>query len=430
MARTVYRPLLNVLFLIVFLYVILHSMRQAWPWKVRIRPTPDDVPNDHSKYESPHVTSDQTQKVTSDQPSDVISDQPGNVISDQTQKVTSDQPSNVISDQPGNVTSEQPQQVTSGQPSNVISDQPQQVTSDQARNVTAGELRHAASDVSRHVISDSLVTTGSSRVNIFVSAENSCKYLFPFTIKGRGQTRICTYDPNEDREISLAIQRRHSYEPEINSVLKIMDNDFKKQASKPNPTRISLVDAGCNLGTFSLSAAYAGYDVLAIDAMNSSLQLLATSLRLAGLTSRVKLIHNALWDKHETLTVHVRYPNNIGGSFVGQDNDEKYRKTVVQTVCLNDLVPFVPTPRVFLKMDIELSESKALRCAEEFFAKVDVPYILMEWAYKNKGREQEGEFIIKYLTGRGYLPYRGIKPMQALPANDGSHWPRNVWWII
>nr|KAG5711153.1 hypothetical protein BaRGS_004797 [Batillaria attramentaria] len=70
--------------------------------------------------------------------------------------------------------------------------------------------------------------------------------------------------------------------------------------------------------------------------------------------------------------------------------------TAVQTILMNDLVPFVPTPRVFLKMDIERFEWIALHRADRFFAEVDVPYILMEWMhYATVGLREQAAFVIR-----------------------------------
>nr|KAG5688099.1 hypothetical protein BaRGS_031292 [Batillaria attramentaria] len=219
--------------------------------------------------------------------------------------------------------------------------------------------------------------------------------------------------------------------------------------SKTHGSDIGLVDVGCNIGLFTLTAALNGYRVLAIDAMNSSLQLVATSLRLANLTSRVTMLHNAISDRHRDVVVQVRLPNNIGASWVLQASSDKDNntqnvdtqtvvkaiclddlvdyvptrriflkmdieasewlalrsesneamntgvvntQTVVKAICLDDLVPYVPTRRIFLKMDIEGSEWLALRCADRFFSELDVPYFHMEWDLSDRKASSDINF--------------------------------------
>ncbi|KAK7467885.1 hypothetical protein BaRGS_00036890 [Batillaria attramentaria] len=207
--------------------------------------------------------------------------------------------------------------------------------------------------------------------------------------------------------------------------------------SKTHGSDIGLVDVGCNIGLFTLTAALNGYRVLAIDAMNSSLQLVATSLRLANLTSRVTMLHNAISDRHRDVVVQVRLPNNIGASWVLQASSDKDNntqnvdtQTVVKAICLDDLVDYVPTRRIFLKMDIEASEWLALRCADRFFSELDVPYFHMEWFfYTTKAHHQHGAEIVSYLTKRGYQAFHPNDRVRALSVTIPIKWPPNIIWI-
>ncbi|KAK7503294.1 hypothetical protein BaRGS_00005559 [Batillaria attramentaria] len=414
------------------------------------------------KHDTLNVTSDQPRNVylgafrreASDESLHVTSGQPLNVVSDQPENVTSGKPQNVTSDKPRNATSNRPQNATSSRPQNATSSRPHNVTLEKLHHTTSDKSQHVAShkpespataDPSLRSISQTVDATpvkrgnvtpnrNSGHVNVFVSSEKSCKHFLPLVVPRRGPTRICTYDPDDDLVISGTIKRTCCWEwKEVNAMINIMDSDVKNMASEANRARISLVDVGCNIGVFTLSAALAGYDVLAIDAMNSSLQLLATSIRLAGLRSRVMLINNAISHKYETVHLQVGDPNNFGGSTVLRKRSGRPvnadTKRVAQTICMDNLVQFVHTRRVFLKMDIEQSEFYAFQSADRFFAEVDVRYILMEWAhYASYRNRRKGVLIIKYLTKKGYRPYSGIEPSQALQASEDFSWPTNVLW--
>ena len=113
---------------------------------------------------------------------------------------------------------------------------------------------------------------------------------------------MCIYDPDVDRLISRYIWS--SWRLYVEGDIGVVLNTMKRDVSVHGPG-ISLVDCGCNIGLYTFTMASNGYRVLAIDAMNSSLQLVATSLRLADVTSRVTLLHNAISDKHEDVLVQV-----------------------------------------------------------------------------------------------------------------------------
>lgn len=255
-------------------------------------------------------------------------------------------------------------------------------------------------------------------------------------------SKMCTYDPNVDTEISGHIKNTQT--PYSGSDIQIMldimqaDNNANPHYNKAleGKSGISLVDVGCNIGLFTLSGALNGYRVLSVDAMNSSLQLLATSLTFYNVTPMVTLVHNAISDAHRDVILQVRLPNNIGASWVLQSSFDRnnntaavYTEAVVKAVCLDDLLPYVPTRRVFLKMDIEGSEWRALRCASRFFSELDIPYFHMEWAFYMLNLKKQGPEIVSFLTSRGYLPYHpgtGGAPLSL--ANPTAAWPGNVLW--
>ena len=100
--------------------------------------------------------------------------------------------------------------------------------------------------------------------------------------------------------------------------------------------------------------------------------------------------------------------DNMGATHlnVSKINFRKYAMTpvtnlsvLVDTICVDDLIPLVKTKKIFLKMDIERAEALALSCAHKFFAQLDVQFVLMEWVAK---RSKDRKFITKFLGDFGF----------------------------
>nr|KAG5693039.1 hypothetical protein BaRGS_028799 [Batillaria attramentaria] len=101
---------------------------------------------------------------------------------------------------------------------------------------------------------------------------------------------------------------------------------------------------------------------------------------------------------------------------------------LVDAVTMDDLIPLVRTKRVFLKMDIERSEGRALRGASKFFAEIEVVCVLMEWEWV-KQIDEDRRFILEFLTDRGYQAYRQPTDTSHLPADNSMSWPHDVYWL-
>lgn len=275
----------------------------------------------------------------------------------------------------------------------------------------------------------------------------------PFHVPANRTLTICVHDRRVDQIISAYIHDNGVWEREqvegMASLLRADEEKYKQDksvsgsdvgglhqyASRELPVarkrRASVVDIGCNVGVYTLAAASLGHEVLALDPVQSNLQLLTTSLRLANLSSRVTLLLNAVSDTRGPLTVHIQ-PGNIGGSWVSESRKAPRQRVpdgqlTVWAVCLNDLVPHVRTQRVFLKMDIEGWEERALRCGGHFFQQLDVCYVLMEWLFyrKNPG----GPAIISFMVRNGLLPYSDSTRTAILEPGKYYSWPDNIVWI-
>lgn len=242
-----------------------------------------------------------------------------------------------------------------------------------------------------------------------------------------GDTPICVYSKADDNMISAYVTDYGTWEPELLNITGeiILTNH-----------RLKFVDLGCNIGTFTLFVAKLGRNVIALDALSYNLDLLQESLRLGKIQEKVVLILNALSDDHREVSVNV-VRGNVGGSYIKESrtaetnnpesSEQPLKDTTVKTVIFDDLLDLVPSgSEVFIKMDIEGNELKALKHASNFFQSVNVRFLLMEWMLHRTSKS--GRDIVNFLLRNGMLPYNPENTKDILPRNYGS-WPDNVLWI-
>ena len=100
----------------------------------------------------------------------------------------------------------------------------------------------------------------------------------------------------------------------------------------------------------------------------------------------------------------------------------------VDGVCLDDLIPYIrPHRGVFLKMDVEGSETNVLKCASRFLREADVRVILMEimfHKYTSEGRE-----MVQFLLHNNMIPSEDAFGKSLLQPGWLWAWPDNVYWV-
>ena len=93
---------------------------------------------------------------------------------------------------------------------------------------------------------------------------------------------------------------------------------------------------------------------------------------------------------------------------------------------MDDLIPLLKSKKIVMKMDIERTEAKALRCALNFFKEVDVRVLLMEWMAKSKKDIVE---INAFMAQRGFKA--SSNPFSLVPVNTNQETVSgsNVFWL-
>jgi len=230
-------------------------------------------------------------------------------------------------------------------------------------------------------------------------------------------TPICVYDPKEDKWISSSL-RAHGY----------WEWDTMYQMKSFLSKGTYLLDLGCNIGVFTLMAARLGHNVVAVDPLKKSLWLLSRSLILGNLTSKVILLHNAIGDKVELVSLQEER-ENIGGTFIQPEPEFNIddKDHTAMSVTLDHLIPLLANETVVLKMDIESYEWKALKGGYGFFRNVNVKCVFMEWDF-HRNNQNTASSIINFMKYFGFDPF-SVLTRTRLSYNTFSVWPGDIIWI-
>ncbi len=143
------------------------------------------------------------------------------------------------------------------------------------------------------------------------------------------------------------------------------------QAIVPRGGRI--LDLGSHVGTFALSAAALGREVVAVEASPRNFELLSAS-RAANRFDNLRLVHAAVSDRVGELHFFANGP--FGHVTQGEDH---IGSVSVPAIAVDDLLEEIGWDRVdFIKMDIEGSEIAGLLGMARLLSRPDAPPIFVE----------------------------------------------------
>ncbi|XP_052247274.1 uncharacterized protein LOC127855580 [Dreissena polymorpha] len=239
-------------------------------------------------------------------------------------------------------------------------------------------------------------------------------------IQSIGNTPICVYDPAIDIYVSKSIIDNGNWEGDLISLVVNIIQGARDTV---------FLDFGCNVGVYTLAIAKFGRQVSALDANRKNLEMLTTSLQKGNLTKMVTLIWNALSDKAETVGFKEDRKNIGGLQMVGEVSSTSFVSDENSSVAivLDDLVPIFRNQSVFIKMDIETYELKAMLGGKKFFKEVDVKFLLMEWMHHKIS--DVGTGIIQFMTKRGYTPFSPLQRSVPLNIEDRQLWSTDIIWV-
>lgn len=244
-----------------------------------------------------------------------------------------------------------------------------------------------------------------------------------------GKIMIYAFD-NTDY-ISRTINQTNQFEPNIDKII----YTFLKMDEK-----MSFIDIGANIGHRSLIVAKMQRQVLSVEALDINVKLFCASVYVNMLEDNITIVHNAIGNKHEIVRM-AKHKNSYGSSFVdradmrnrlgglvlGTFNNSIYSITFKDLLQLDVIKHF---KKVFIKMDIEGFENRALEGALEFFKQVEVVGIIMEWRFHRNS--PSGVQIISIMRNLGFIPYKDdVVTLAKLDysINASISWPHDVLWI-
>jgi len=175
-----------------------------------------------------------------------------------------------------------------------------------------------------------------------------------------------------------------------------------------------VLDLGGFVGEFALAAAAHGCDVVSVEANPEQAQMLATSAELNHFDS-LRVVHAAVGDRAGTVSFESRGP--YGQVALGDEEGAGYDRVTQLTV--DDLVAGLGWPTVdFVKIDVEGSESAALRGAARLLGAPDAPALLIECnTFVLRELSPDPAALLRQVEEFGYTLYRitpvGIWPWDA-----------------
>lgn len=164
-----------------------------------------------------------------------------------------------------------------------------------------------------------------------------------------------------------------------------------------------VIDLGCHLGTFSLSAAGLGAEVLALDAASDHVDLVSRAAERNGFGMRV--VHGAAADDTSGAGVVSFVVRSIHGHLLGPG--EVADSVEVPIVVVDDLIDDLGWESVdAMKMDIEGAEPAALRGMSRLFERGARPAIVIECNAMMLGLQDSSVVELRQmLTDLGYRLY-------------------------
>lgn len=197
--------------------------------------------------------------------------------------------------------------------------------------------------------------------------------------------------------------------------------------------QMSFIDAGANLGTYTMFAASFGRTVVSIECFKPNIEKIRKAIQIEKLQDKVVLVGNAIFNESGKYLKMQSDPFNVGSQMVivnsnmNQSENDIY---VVKTIRFDDILPVFKAKNIrnaVMKVDIQFSEVYLCETGDKIFNYVNIPVILMEW-------EQSPHYVtrmkgvISNLVGRGYVATADM--CTTLNESDAFRsWPSDIYWM-
>ncbi|KAL3884725.1 hypothetical protein ACJMK2_025002 [Sinanodonta woodiana] len=245
---------------------------------------------------------------------------------------------------------------------------------------------------------------------------------------------ICLYGLNEDLFVSKAIRTEGLWANDLTLKLRAALTLY------PNAT---FVDIGANIGYFTLYACTLSKSVVAIEAARRSAKMVYKGLALNNCKGNVILLNNALSNARTVVQMAENTGINMGGLAIAKEESTANDKispadqSWIEAITMDDMLSYIVSKDVVIKMDIEGYECKALESSQKFFQEKTVHYIFMEWlVVRDRLRlpntacpPDAAQKMVDRLASMGFIPAEYNPKQRPLNVKKMTSWTANdiVW---
>jgi FkbM family methyltransferase len=173
------------------------------------------------------------------------------------------------------------------------------------------------------------------------------------------------------------------------------------------------VDIGANIGSYSILAASKGAQVIAIEPIPSTFEILKKNILLNNFNDSVDIFNIAISDKKEELN----FSNNLDALNHVLVKDERSSDVIsISAVRLGQILNGrIPK---FIKIDVEGFETKVIKGAEQIFAHKDLQCIIIELIGGGKNYRFNEDELHQKLLNYGFSTYSYIPRIKKLVSLD------------
>ena len=207
--------------------------------------------------------------------------------------------------------------------------------------------------------------------------------------------QIMALDAEEDRVVSGELLATNFYTADVSNLF----YSLFKGASDAERSDHVIVDAGANIGYYTLFSLASGFDVIAFEPQQRACKMLRMS-SAANEFHRLTLVNAALSDR-SGVAVRIGYTKgNWGGSSTYNDDARSCFDHAgdVECVMTTTLDSHVKTQVFLLKIDVEGHEAEVLDGASNVLQNFRPKHILMEY-------RPEQLALVKRMLSRGYMAF-------------------------
>ncbi|KAL3864738.1 hypothetical protein ACJMK2_006395 [Sinanodonta woodiana] len=238
---------------------------------------------------------------------------------------------------------------------------------------------------------------------------------------------ICLYEISEDIHVSSSIRLYGHWANDL--TLKI----HAALTFYPNAT---FIDIGANIGYFTLYSCTLSKHVVAIEAVSRNTQMVYKGLALNRCKGNVIVLNNAISNARTIVHMSENRYKNMGGLAVYKEELTAHAESSpnnlswIEAITMDDILPYVATTDVVIKIDIEGYECKALESSTQFFKVKTVYYIFMEWLVVGERLRKSSTAcplaaahkMVASLAAMGFIPFEYSPKQRILDVNKISSW--------